>query len=70
MITTIEGIKHVTREAYRVVYLGARHITTIEGTSRSTTYTIHDVREFVTEDQAKELSDTLEPWDDNVEGMV
>lgn len=53
MITIKDGLKNVTGALFRLVYMDKTHITTIEGTAKSKTWTKQEVEEFMTE----ELSD-------------
>ena len=63
MIKIVDGIKIITGKAFRLVWMGEQHITTIEGTAKSRTWTKQDVEEFTTRKQAddrkKELGLTL-----------
>ena len=63
MIEIVDGIKVVTDKAFRLVWMGKQHITTIEGTEKSKTWTKQEVEEFTTgkqaDDKIKELGLTL-----------
>lgn len=60
MISIKDGVKKITGKAFRLVYMEKQHITTIDGTAKSKTWTKQEVEEFMTEKQAegrkKELS--------------
>ena len=51
MIKIVDGIKVITGKAFRLVWMGNQHITTIEGTAKSKTWTKQEVGEFMTEKQ-------------------
>lgn len=59
MIEIVDGIKIITGKSYRLVWTGTTHITTIEGTENSVTWTKQDVEEFVTGKQANNRKDEL-----------
>ena len=59
MIKIVDGIKIITGKAFRLVWMEKTHITTIEGTEKSKTWTKQEVEEFSgakqADDQKKEL---------------
>lgn len=57
LIDTKNGIKTVTGESHRLIWMGNQHITTIDGTTKSKTWTKHEVEEFT---EAKPLVDRIE----------
>ena len=59
MIKIVDGIKVITGKAFRLVWMEKTHITTIEGTEKSKTWTKQEVEEFSgakqADDRKKEL---------------
>jgi hypothetical protein len=59
MIKIVNGIKIITGKSQRMIWMGKTHTATIEGTTKSKTWTKQEVEEFSGAKQAEDRSKEL-----------